>query len=597
MIDIVKQLLKVFGYSKNLWPYYAGVVFFSLLMSLTALWIPFLIKDATDLIINSLQAGHADVRGALRIAIWLFVADVSNTLFTNWGGYLGDVMSSRLKKQLSERYYAHLLKLPQSYYDKELTGTIINRLNRTIFEVTNFVNMFANNFFQMFLSMALTLIIVGFYSIELAVLLLVLYPVFFWLTTRTSRRWQKWQNEKNTQTDIASGRFAEVVAQIRVVKSFVQEQLEFRHFERRFFKTVNITRKQSRHWHNMDVARRLVLNAIFLAIFSYLFVKTAEGHFTIGEMVLLIQLVNMMRFPIFNMSFIVDSTQKAIAGSKDYFSVLELKSDIVDKPSAQELAVTEGVVAYNDVTFAYNDSETVLSGITFEAGGGEKIALVGKSGDGKTTITQLLMRLYNLSGGSITIDGVDISTVKQASLRKNIATVFQDPALFSGTIKENIAYSRPHATDTEVIKAAKAANVYDFVKKFENGFDTEIGERGLKLSGGQKQRIAIARALLKDAPILILDEATSSLDSRAERQIQEALNRLMKGRTTLIIAHRLSTIAHVDKIVTLKNGRIDEIGTPESLAKTEGIYAELLSLQEADTAVTKKRLKDFDIDA
>jgi ATP-binding cassette subfamily B protein len=596
MIDMMKQLLKVIGYGRNLWPYYVGIVIFSVLMSLTALWTPFLIKDATDLIVDSLKAGQAEVQGALIIAIWLFVADVANTLFTNWGGYLGDMMSAKLKKQLSERYYTHLLKLPQSYYDKELTGTIINRLNRTIFEVTNFANMFANNFFQMFLTMILTLVIVAFYSIELAALLFILYPIFLWLTAKTSKKWQKWQDAKNFETDVASGRFAEVIAQIRIVKSFVQELVEFRHFERRFQETVDITGKQSRYWHNMDIARRFVLNIIFFAIFAYLFVRTAQGRFTIGEMVLLIQLVNMMRFPIFNMSFIVDNTQKAIAGSKDYFRVMEMHPDISDKAHAGELAVTNGVVRYDGVTFGYYDDATVLHNVTFEIGAGEKVALVGQSGEGKTTIANLLMRLYKLKKGSITIDGIDIDSVRQTSLRENIAAVFQEPALFSGTIRENIAYAKPHATETEIISAAKAANAYDFINKLENGFDTEIGERGLKLSGGQKQRIAIARALLKDAPILILDEATSSLDSKSERQVQEALGRLMKGRTTLIIAHRLSTIAHVDKIVTLKEGRVDEIGTPTELAETGGIYAELLELQEADTALTKRRLKDFEID-
>lgn len=593
----MKQLFQVLNYARNLWPYYVGIIIFSVLMSLTALWIPFLIKDATDLIVGSVQAGKADVNGALTIAIWLFVADIANTLFTNWGGYLGDMMSAKLKKQLSERYYTHLLKLPQSYYDTELTGTIINRLNRTIFEVTQFANMFANNFFQMFLTMILTLFIVSYYSVELAVLLLVLYPLFMWLTTKTSKKWQRWQEQKNLATDIASGRFAEVIAQIRVVKSFIQETLEFRHFERKFEETVRVTARQSRYWHNMDIARRTVLNGIFFVIFAYLFVKTAEGHFTLGEMVLLIQLINMMRFPIFNMSFIVDNTQKAIAGCKDYFQVMKLSPNVADKSHAPEIQVKKGKVRFDHVTFGYNDDEVVLQDISFEIGSGQKVALVGQSGEGKTTIANLLMRLYDVRSGSITIDDTDIATVRQTSLRQHIAAVFQDPALFSGTIRENIAYAKPHATEQEIVAAARAANAYDFVKKLEHGFDSEIGERGLKLSGGQKQRIAIARAILKDAPLLVLDEATSSLDNKAERSVQKALNRLMQGRTTLIIAHRLSTIAHVDTIVTLKNGRVDEVGTPAELAKTNGIYAELLNMQDADSARMKNRLKAFEIDA
>lgn len=593
----MRHLLKVLSYGRNLWPYYVGIIIFSILMSLTALAVPFILKLATDLIVESVRTGNADISGAMWLAVLLFVVDVASTLFTNWGGYLGDIMSAKLKKQLSERYYNHLLKLPQSYYDKELTGTIINRLNRTIFEVSQFMNMFANNFFQMFLTMILTLGIVLLYSWQLALLLAILYPLFLWLTTLTSKKWQKWQNEKNLETDIASGRFAEVIAQIKVVKSFIQETLEFRHFERRFEQTVQITRKQSKYWHNMDIGRRIILNIIFFLMFAYLFVETAQKRFTIGEMVLLIQLLNMMRFPIFNMSFIIEGIQKAIAGSKDYFTVMNMKPSIADKDHAPALDVSEGRVVYSDVTFGYSKNKSVLHNVSFEVHPGEKLALVGESGEGKTTLTSLLLRLYEPSKGTIAIDNTPIDSVRQTSLREKIGVVFQDPALFSGTIRENIAYANQHATDHQIQEAAKAANAYQFIKKLEKGFDTEIGERGLKLSGGQKQRIAIARALLKDAPILILDEATSSLDSRAEKQVQEALDRLMKGRTTIIIAHRLSTIAHVDRIVTLKNGTVDEVGTPKELAKTNGIYGQLLSLQMGSTEAAKKRLAEFDINA
>lgn len=591
------QLLKVLSYARNLWPYYLGIVLFSILMSLTSLATPFIIKEATDLIVRSIETGNADVYGAVWLAAMLLIADIANTLFTNFGGYLGDIMSMKLKKQLSERYYTHLLKLPQSYYDKELTGTIINRLNRTIHEVTQFMNMFANNFFQMILTVLLTIGIVFVYSWELALLLTILYPLFMWLTTLTSKKWQRWQDEKNTETDIASGRFAEVISQIRVVKSFVQEQLEFRHFERRYQETVNITQRQSRYWHKMDITRRFVLNFIFFAIFAYLFVGTAQGRFSIGEMVLLIQLIALARMPVFGMSFLVDQTQKAIAGSKDYFRVMELKPTIDDRGHAPALEVSKGSISYRKVSFSYNKKDQILHDIDFTINPDEKVAVVGESGEGKTTLTSLLMRFYEPTAGNIFIDGVDINTVRQVSLRDNIAAVFQEPALFSGTICENIAYAKPHSSDKEIRAAAKAANAIDFIDKLENGMDTEIGERGLKLSGGQKQRIAIARAILKDAPILVLDEATSSLDSRGEKLVQEALDRLMKGRTTIIIAHRLSTIAGVDRIITLKNGRIDEIGSPAVLARSGGIYDQLLELQTSSALKDKKQLEKFEIES
>jgi ATP-binding cassette subfamily B protein len=223
------------------------------------------------------------------------------------------------------------------------------------------------------------------------------------------------------------------------------------------------------------------------------------------------------------------------------------------------------------------------------------VALVGESGEGKTTITSLLLRLYEPQTGTITIDAQNISDVKQSSLREKIGVVFQDSALFSGTIKENIAYANPKATDDQIKVAAKAANAEEFITKLKDGYLTEIGERGLKLSGGQKQRIAIARALLKNAPILILDEATSSLDSKSERMVQDALEHLMKGRTTLIIAHRLSTIQSVDQIITLSGGTIDEVGTPEQLAKSGGIYAQLLQLQQGHNDTSREKLKEYEI--
>jgi ATP-binding cassette subfamily B protein len=590
-------LFKALHYAKNLWPYYLGITISSVLVALTGIAVPFVLSAATTLMVRVVQGGDADVMGALGLAAILFGFDIANTLIRNYGGYLGDVISVKLKAQLSTRYYEHLLKLPQSYYDGELTGTIINRLNRAITEVSNFLNMFANNFFQMILTTVITLVIVVFYSWELALLVLVLYPLFLWLTAITSKKWQRLQNEKNKETDIASGRFAEVVSQIRVVKSYVQEKLEHRHFRVRYHKTVDLTRVQSQYWHKMDVVRGMVLSIIFFLIFGYIFVQTVQRHFSLGDMILLITLINALRVPIFSMSFVVDQFQRAITGSKDYVAAMELVPAIEDKASAHNLAITAGHVEYRDVEFGYTDHERVLTRISFAIAPGEKLALVGESGQGKTTLSNLLMRLYEPKSGQILIDGADISDVTQHSLRQAIATVFQEPALFSGTIRENISYAHPRAKDEQIIAAAKAANAHEFIMKLEKGYDSEIGERGIKLSGGQKQRLAIARAILKDAPILILDEATSSLDSRAEHQVQEALDRLMKGRTTLIIAHRLSTIAHVDKIVTLKGGTIDEIGTPAELAATGGIYAQLLELQMGTTEKAKKKLQKFDISA
>jgi len=593
----MKQIFKILRFAGNLWPYYLIITATSVLLALVNQTVPFIIKAATDLVVASLKGAPVDYTLIMWLAAGTFASDVAVTLLSNWGGYYGDIMAAKLKKQLGERYYKHLMSLPQSYYDTELTGKIINRLNRTISELTNFLNFFANNFFQMILTMVFTLIAVAYYSWEVAVMLFIIYPVFMWLTTVTSKRWQSYEKDKNAQFDMAYGRFAETVSQVKVVKSFIQERRELSLFGVKLNQTIAITRKQSKLWHSMDIWRRLILNAFFFVIIGYIFWQTMAGRFTVGEMLLLIQFSQLMRLPLFSMSFIVDQTQRAVAGSKDYFEVMELTPQIADMAGAHALVVTKGEIDYNDVSFGYNKGEPVLRNITFSVKKGQKVALVGESGEGKTTITNLLLRLYEPNEGAITIDGVDIATVTQQSLRSNIAVVFQDPALFSGTIKENIAYANADATDAEIMAAAKAANANEFIEKLPQKYDAEIGERGIKLSGGQKQRIAIARALLKDAPILILDEATSSLDSKAEAQVQDALARLMEGRTTLIIAHRLSTIAHVDEIVTIRGGAVDEIGTPAKLAKTGGIYAQLLDLQLGVTEAAKKKLKDFEISA
>lgn len=591
----MKSLLQALSYARHLWPYYIGIIITSILTTLAGLVIPFIIKEATDLVVSVAEGGEANVSQAILLAGLLFLFDAGGIVVRNIGGYLGDVMAVKLRTQLSTQYYEHLLRLPQSYYDDELTGTIISRLNRAITEVTQFLNSFANHFFQMLLTAVFTIVIVAFYSWPLALLVLSIYPIFGWLTTRTSRKWQKLQHEKNHEIDTASGRFAEVISQARVVKSYAGEKLELDHFTKRFLKMIAINNVQSRYWHNMDVARGGVLAAIFFGIYVIIFTGTVQGRFTVGEMVLLITLINTVRVPIFSLSFIVDQYQRATTGSHEFVGVMLTEPAITDVPNAKKLSVKRGEVVFEDVSFSYTDEAPVLRSISFTMRPDEKLALVGESGEGKTTISNLLMRLYEPSGGKITIDGKDIGMVTQASLRKNIATVFQDPALFSGTIKENIAYGRPGASMKDIVKAAKAANADEFIGKLKDGYDSVVGERGVKLSGGQKQRISIARALLKDAPILILDEATSSLDSRSEHLVQTALEHLMKGRTTLIIAHRLSTIAHVDTIVTLKNGKVDEIGSPAELAKTKGIYAGLLALQKGLDDKSKEMLKSFDM--
>lgn len=610
----MNTLLRILRFTRSLTPYYIGIMVAAAVVTAAGLTVPFITGRATDVIVDAVGAatdggaGADDVVGsAIRtvvlLALALLAASLVESVVSNVGGFWGDVMSAKMRLILSNRYFAQLLALPQRYFDSELTGTIVARLNRSISEVTNFMKTFSNMFVTMIMTTVAVLAISAWHYWPLAALLLLAYPIYLWLTALTSKRWQRLEGEKNDHIDVASGRFAEVVGQIRVVKSFVREKRELDHFGDHLDDTVEITGRQSRHWHVMDAFRRGVLNVIFFGLYLMIFIRTVTGDFSPGQMVMLIQLMAMARQPVTTLSWMVDAAQRAIAGSKSYFEVMDLDPARVDggggrpseprRPVAADAAdIPQTAVAFRDVRFGYDDDHDVLSNITFDVAAGERIAFVGESGGGKTTLTSLLMGLYGTRSGDIEIVG---SGDDLATLRENIGVVFQDAALFSGTIAENIAYGNPAASRDEIVAVAQRAAVDRFVEKLPRGYDTVIGERGMKLSGGQKQRIAVARAMLKDAPILVLDEATSALDTRSERLVQEGLEDLMRGRTTFIIAHRLSTIAEVDRIITLRDGRIDEIGSPAELATSGGIYAELLALQHADSKAGRKRLKDFEV--
>lgn len=614
-MKLLSSLARILRSASALWPYYLGIFLAATAVAGLGLIAPFLIREATDTIVAAVS-GETTAEAVTSIIVWLvlglLVADVANTVAENIGGYIGDVMAARLRQILSTRYYAKLLALPQKYFDNQVTGTIIARLDRSITGITQFVQSMSNNFLPMMLQVAAILVITTFYYWPLSVLLIIVFPIYMWLTAQTSKRWQRLEGDKNRQVDLANGRFSETVGQVKVVKSFVAEVRELASFSRRYGRTVDITRPQSQWWHSMDALRMGVLNLIFAAIYLIIFLRTLNGEFTVGDMVMLLTLVNMAKQPVFMMSFVVDAAQRAMAGSKDYFAVMG--EDFEPTADDQLIAATEDsgvpelhdstptpvrpsettpVVELDDVSFAYEADKPVLSNVSFTAREGEKVALVGESGGGKSTIVNLLLGLYRTTDGALRLSGTDVRDLTAATIRASVGVVFQDSYLFSGSVRDNIAYGKPDATDEEVVAVAKRANAHEFISAFPDGYDTVIGERGLKLSGGQKQRVSVARAMLKDAPVLVLDEATSALDTKAERAVQAGLDALMQDRTTLIIAHRLSTIANVDKIVTLIDGRVDEVGSPDELATSGGVYAELLKLTASSSAADRKRLQQF----
>lgn len=608
-------LVRVLRTAGELWPWYLGIILTSIGVALTSLATPFIIARATDEVVAQVGGSGGTLLTLVWLALALLAAELLNTVLTNLGGYLGDTMAMRLRAILSSRYFAKLLSLPQRYFDSQLTGAVINRLQRSITEVTQFLQMFANNFFPTLITVVAVVGIAAFFSWPLAVLIVIIYPLFTWLTALTSKRWQRLEAAKNLELDAAGGRFAEVIGQIKVVKSFVRERAELDAFDDHYRAVVATTEQQSRWWHNMDVLRRGALNVIFFGIYLIVFAQAAAGRYSLGDMVLLLQLVAMARTPVMMMSFLVDSSQHAIAGSASYFEVMDAEAEPHAAVSAVESPRLDGepeptpappalawpsvpgapAIAFRDVSFGYDSDEEVLHDISFEVAPGEKVALVSESGGGKTTLVNLLLGLYRPDAGEIDLAGVDTADAPLGDVRRQIGVVFQDASLFSGTIAENLSYGHPGASRGELEAAASRAYAHEFVAKLAHGYDTLIGERGIRLSGGQKQRIAVARAMLKDAPLLVLDEATSALDSRSERLVQAGLEDLMADRTSLIIAHRLSTISAVDRIITLKDGRIDEIGTPDELAESGGIYAELLALQASSTRRSRKKLAAYDI--
>ena len=597
----MRSIIKIMATARELWPLYVGIITGALLVSATALLTPFVIGRATDTVVSIASGNGGQWQDLIWFAAVLLVIALANSLLTNISGYLGDQMAVRLRAILSGRYFHKLLRLPQRYYDNELVGKIVSRLNRSITSITDFLQTFSNSFFPTVITLVAVLIITAFYSPWLSLLLIIIYPTFVWLTTLTSRKWQVWERQKNDHYDIAGGRFAEVIGQMRVIKSFVAEKRELDGFNHHYDETIGLTKQQSAFWHRMDFWRRGALDLVFFGVYTIIFVQAARGDFSVGDMVLLIQLTAMARQPVTSMSYWVDQTQRAVVGSQEYFAVMdeidEPNNALEAEPTAEvQWTDADPVISFDGVDFGYDGGDDlVLRDIDLNINRGERVAFVGESGGGKTTLVNLIMKLYPATAGELRVNGQSVRDVPTVALRQEIGVVFQDANLFSGTIRENMEYGKPGATDEELTVAATRANAIGFVERLPKGFDTEIGERGIKLSGGQKQRLSVARALLKDAPILILDEATSSLDTKAERAVQAGLEELMEGRTTLIIAHRLSTISTVDRIVTLKDGRIDEVGTPAELATTGGIYAELLALQGSTRKADRAKLLAYDI--
>ena len=575
----MQHILRIISICK---PYHKYVWILSLLILLSAVLqiiSPILFKQVIDQAEQQLVSGNGDLKRAYTLLGLMFVVGLGSTLMDSVSMRLGDYTSGRIGQYLTEKFYRKILTLPQKYFDSQISGKIVNQLSRGIISLQDFLGALSNFVVPALVQTVFTLVVLAYYNPAIAGLAFLTFPVFLILSYYSTQKWGRFEVLRTKIEDISRGRIQEVISNIKLVRSFNRQVHEYQFISGQLTQSVGIYDQQSTIYHIINFLRNAGLELAIILIFVILFRQTFSGMMSFGEVVLIIQLLNQLRRPLFSMSFVIERIKRAETGSKEYFEIMALES-AETLPSHKKIQVpTNPCIEFKNVSFTYTDSDQVLKDVSFTLANDQMVALVGHSGAGKTTIANLILRFYNPTGGEIYLNDKKYSTLSHQKIRAAIALVFQDSELFSTTIKDNVAYGKPGATNAEVVKALKKAYAYDFVQAFKNGIDQEIGERGIKLSGGQKQRIQIARAILADAPILILDEATSSLDAKSEKLVQDALENLMKNRLVIVIAHRFSTIRNADRILVIDNGTIVDQGNPQSLAKKEGIYSELLRYQ------------------
>ncbi|KXZ39160.1 ATP-binding cassette, subfamily B [Alkalithermobacter thermoalcaliphilus JW-YL-7 = DSM 7308] len=492
-----------------------------------------------------------------------------------WGHILGVKMEYDMRKDL----FNHVHKLSFKYFDNTKTGHIMSRIVNDLNEVSELAHHGPEDLFISAVTLIGSFLIMINLNLKLAVVTFFVVGIMSIFSIKKNRQMKKSFKELRKRLADINAQVEDSISGVRVVKAFTNEEYEQKKFEignKNFKKSKEDSYKVMAEFFSGVTFFSNFINLIVLVYGGFLI---TNGELTIGELVGFFLYISMFLQPIRRIVHLIENYQKGMAGFSRFIEILELEPNVVDDEDAIDISNVEGNIEFENVTFSYNDKKNVLENISFTINKGETVAFVGPSGAGKTTLCSLIPRFYEIDKGKIKVDGIDIRKITQKSLRENIGIVQQDVFLFSGTIKENIAYGKIGATEEEIIQAAKKANAHEFVMSLEKGYDTYIGERGIKLSGGQKQRISIARIFLKNPPILILDEATSALDNETERLIQNSLNELSKNRTTLVIAHRLSTIKNADRIMVLTDEGIVEEGKHKNLMEKEGVYARLYRSQ------------------
>ena len=508
------------------------------------------------------------------IAASLFVMYIVQSLCKYYVTCQGHMMGAKMERDMRRELFDHYQELSFSYYSRNNSGQMMSKLVSDLFDISEFAHHGPENLFISLVKIVGAFIFLVFINKKLALPLILLVIVMFVFSFRQNAKMQETFMENRRKIGDVNASLQDTLSGIRVVQSFANEDIE-----RAKFKKSNeaflVSKRDNYHCMGSFMSSNLFFQGMmYLVTLVYGGYLIAQGEMQTADLAMYALYIGIFISPIQILVELVEMMQKGLSGFRRFLDVMETESEIRNADNAAELTDVKGHVRYDHVSFHYSDDETpVLSDISIDIPAGKSIALVGPSGSGKTTICSLLPRFYDVTGGSITVDGKDIRGLTLKSLRSQIGMVQQDVYLFDGTIKDNIAYGKPGASDEEIIKAAKCASIHDFIMELPDKYDTYVGERGTRLSGGQKQRISIARVFLKNPPILILDEATSALDNESERWIQKSLEELSKNRTTITIAHRLSTIRDADEIIVITEEGIAERGTHAELLEKNGLYA------------------------
>ena len=557
---------------------YLHVLFAALLCTMLAaagnLYLPWIFRDMIDKVLTAKDAYMLNMISASIVVIFFL-----RGIFLYGQNYLMSWVGQRVIIDIRAEVFRKLQRLSMSFYDRNKTGTIMSYVTN---DVSALPGAMVDNTVELVTE---SIILIGsvcamiYLDWKLTLFTILTFPVVLFFMNFFGKKIRRSGGQiQEAAADITSV-LQESVSSARVVKSFVREQYEIERFERENEANLKANLKNAKYMATLTPTIEFVAALGVTMILWYGGNNVIDGETTAGSLVAFLAYAVNISNPIKRITRTTGTIQRALAAAQRVFDVLDLPEEVQDLPDAKELPAVTGSVRFEHVSFSYNEGDEILHDLSFEAKPGQAVGLVGPSGAGKSTIASLLPRFYDCDGGTIRIDGKDIKHVTLDSLRNQVGIVPQETILFNGTVYDNILYGRLDATKEEIEAAAKAANAHDFIMELPEGYNTNLGDRGVNISGGQRQRIAIARAILKDPRILVLDEATSALDTESERVVQEALNRLMVGRTSIIIAHRLSTIKNADRILVLDKGKLVEDGTHDELMEKNGLYAHLYQIQ------------------